>query len=442
LKHIGIFFTGTHLRAAVLEEGLQHTESVQEFEYQFADSGRSCTELIESVLNEYKDQTFRLYSALPRHEAYVRILTLPSGEKSEIKTMAGYDLADLLPLNPEQFVFDTLVLKTGEDGYSSVMLAAADRTLLRKNLDFFVSASFIPSAFCLSSAVLCSQVSLLSLSAEPLLSVHCEDNYLEFNLLKEGICIFSRGLALNIEAVWDTVSEEIKKSLVSASLQGIDQPRILVSGRGIDREKWKNDLSRELGCSVETDPYISVARGLALAGQSSGLSPDLLPLSYTRAKRAELKKRNLLITAALVVFNVFLAANIFMVKIRQRQSFIPVLMTEMQKIEKPAMMLQDKMRKARLAESYFYSGKYVLGLMSELYRLAPEEMTFRSLDISGRPSSGTVLITGSSSRADQVFTFSARIKQSALFFPDVENEYKKVNGADTEQVEFTVKAKF
>ena len=100
----------------------------EEYQLDIASLGKEkLPDHLREFLKKNNINTDNLTLYIPRKQVAVRHLSLPSTDDSEIKKMVEHKLINLFPYKPEELVFDEEVIQTKPDGYSQLILVAAQR---------------------------------------------------------------------------------------------------------------------------------------------------------------------------------------------------------------------------------------------------------------------------------------------------------------------------
>ena len=101
------------------------------------------------------------------------------------------------------------------------------------------------------------------------------------------------------------------------------------------------------------------------------------------------------------------------------------------------------MLKAQILKGYSNSGRLTLGLLADLYRIAPSGLYLTYLEIRGQTPSGILLLTGQAQDTETVLKFTSLIKGSPLIDKaDVNYIKKKQSQLKEEVVDFEIRCNF
>lgn len=390
-------------------------------------------------LNIYDDL---IVIALPRAMAQVRYLTLPASDPEEIKRMVQYDLYNLFPFQPEEVIFDVSIIHTRDDGYSKVMVIAVRREIVEREIALFKETGVIPTALTISTMALCAQLYSQKREAKPFLLVYIEDGMIDLIAVCDKECVFNRGISFNEDDTNQEVLKDVQSTLTALDVRGIDIGTIVLGGKGAALEETAKLLGESCGRKAEIDNTLSVSGGLTRLTENHTLQTNLLPYIYREKITKGKRKKAVLYFAMLVLINVSLAANLVSLKIKQKQAYLRYLKTEIQKVEQPASFIQQKMLKLRVLNRYFTSGRGVLNIIAELYRLTPEGIVFTSLDMSKEAGTGTFIIIGQGPAREDVLRYAELLKSSPMCKSANVKILTERESASGTVVDFEIKAEY
>jgi hypothetical protein len=282
--------TASHLRFIARDDGLS-------FEGQSTGACGGPGELRDfAAETNLPDRAF--VTVIPRHEATLRILTLPSRNPAEIASMVSLASEELAPFPREQLVIRHHILGALPSGESRVLVVLLHEDVVNKHIDRLRAAGLEPAGITFSTACLYTAV-----TASPhTLSGHVafswvSDTALEVLVIRDGILEFSRGVdhhgpwAIDNEADRDALGLEIRDALAayrreSEDGEGVDT--LYISGDAID-EDVRAALEPTAGvpcCPAPFPPQVPIlALGAAMAAQGgAAMNFDFLPSAILRQR--------------------------------------------------------------------------------------------------------------------------------------------------------------
>ncbi|MFC1658449.1 pilus assembly protein PilM [Candidatus Omnitrophota bacterium] len=380
---------------------------------------------------------------ISRSQVSVKYMNFPSVDKTEIRNMIEFELDNLFPYKPEELVFDQAIIETTQDGYSRVMLVAVQKELIQKEISLLRQAGLLPESVQISTVSLFNQFLKKKKVEANYLLVNLEDNFLDIIVVHKQGLSFNRGVSLAQAEAATQLIKELKETIDRQQAKGSGISRIILSGRGIDINGLAQSIQRELSIAVETDAVTCVTRGAAaFAAKQNCLKINLLPSEF-KTQRDRLKRRRyLLYFVTLLLLNTSLIANIIFLNARHKQQYLTFLKSEIEKIESQASLLQKKLRRTQILQGYRNSGKLSVGLLAEVYRVAPEGMRLTNLEIRGQPPTGTLVLAGQAGDSQAVLNFASKLKDSYLINQAEVNYITKKKSGLEEVVDFEIRSAF
>jgi len=194
--------------------------------------------------------------------------------------------------------------------------------------------------------------------------------------------------------------------------------------------------------AVVRNSAVAVVKGLSVMHKSGNLAVELLPQEYRERKNRQLHKRALVYFVTLLILNGAIIANIVFMKVKAQDTYLRILTKEIAAIEKDAQAVQKKMRTSQILLESSASGKLMLGLLSELYRVAPDGIVLSSLDISGKSPQGSIIMVGQAPGSEAVLKFANAMKAGGFIKKAQVSYITKRSVAGGQLVDFEIRAGF
>ncbi|MCX5702571.1 MAG: pilus assembly protein PilM [Candidatus Omnitrophica bacterium] len=444
MKISGIYITNKSIRfvqsvkakkgQAILKEERMEIPSAQE-----NDLGN----IIKSYLRGKNITTDYLVLGIPRTQVSIKSLNLPTINDNEIRNMVEFELNNLFPYKAEELTYDHAVIHKGTDNYSRIILVAAPKEDIAKQVSLLRKAGLTPDSINISTISLLNQ--FLEEKREPLnyLLINLDDGFMEMVFISAGKLELSRGIGLSIRQGREDILKEIESTVTILEDKAYKIDKIILSAKAQDLQGLAKSLEQALPYQVEIDNTFDVLKGFALHKNGKTLKINLLPEEFKIQKAKNERRRSLLIFAALLLLNLSLIANIFYFGVKAKRGYLSLLRTELQNIYPEATLLQNKMLNLQVAKNYINSGRLTLGLLSELYSASPEGIKLSSLDITSQKSPGNIAIEGQAKNSEIVYRFADALRGSPLIKKADVSFVSKVNPQASEQsVNFEIKAIF
>jgi len=397
---------------------------------------------LKNFLKQNKIIPDYLILGIPRTQVSIKFLAFPASDDREIKQMVEYEFNNLFPYKQEELVFDHTVIHKDANGYSEVMLIAAQRETIAKQISLLKKAGLVPDRIDLSTVSLCNQFSKLAKASANYLLVHCDDNFAEMIHISGQRVNFSRGVTFSYQEGNENIIKAIDFTAAILKDKGLSIDQIILCGEGLNLESFALKLEEKSGYKVQIDNTLGVTRGFLEKRNGESLKINLLPQEFKMHKVKKGKRRAFIYFAVLALLNLSLFANFVFLKMRVREEYLYLLNSEIKKIDADASVLERRMVKTGIIQGYLNSGRLKLALLSELYQLAPEGLYLTSLDISGQKPRGVMILTGQAKDRETVLQFANTLKNSALIIKTDVSDISKKKSALEQMVDFQIRSTF
>jgi len=362
-------------------------------------------DMLRSVLKEMGAADTPLYSCMPRQSVTFRALSLPSTKQDEVSDMIDLQVGKLTPYSKEEIVYDYLHGGSGGKGYTRVMLAIAQRSVLRGRYSLLEEAG--------------ARVSRMSISTEGVLSWYCnthragargegtlvldvDSGFTDVIVVEGNRLAFSRSVligAVRLHAdsrgATDRLAREVSNSLsaLSAEAPDVTVRQVVLTGAGVAISGLADALGTQLGLPVEVEDSLDAIRnlpaqpdlrseayrltsmtavvGMALAPQS--LEFDLEPDSVRMRRELMLKARGLSKLGVLVMTLMMLLSTYGISKVLLRKARLQNLEQEVVVTEEKARKLTDRMKMVALVHERVKVDRSVIRVIKDVHDRVPNE---------------------------------------------------------------------
>lgn len=178
------------------------------------------------------------------------------------------------------------------------------------------------------------------------------------------------------------------------------------------------------------------------AGAAGELKINLLPAELKLQKEKENRNKAFILFVVLLLLNLSLIGNVYFLHVKAKQEFLNYLKSEVKAIDRKTSSLQKKMQKVEVLHNYINSSKFSLGLLSVLYRIAPEGLYLTALDIYGHSPDGVIVLLGQAKDPARVLKFANTLKGTGIVSKAEVNYISKRNVTGQEVVDFEIKSQF
>ena len=359
---------------------------------------------LREVLAKFDVSECSLYTCLPRQSVTFRSLTLPSTDPNEVADMVDLQVGKQTPYSKEEIVFDYLRAGLGGKGYSRVMLAIAQRSVLRSRYSLLEEAG--------------GQVTRMSISTEGILNwfratqaaggrgegtliLDVDSGFTDLVVVESNRLAFSRSVLIgaariqsDMKGAAERLAKEVRNSLstLAAEAHGVQVKKVLVTGAAAGLSGFAQALAAHLGMPVETqdalaclapqsgkqdlhsEAYRSASMtaviGMALAPDS--LEIDLVPQSVRMRRDLLLKARGLSKFGAIVMMLMMVLSAYGISKLLVREAKLRKLQIEVAADLKKANLLNDKLAIVGVVHERARVDNSVISVVEDIHARVPE----------------------------------------------------------------------
>lgn len=422
---------------------------------------------LRDLLSEVKIGPDELICVLPRNQATVRMLKLPSQETSEIDNMVNLQIAKYTPYNREDVIVDYLIVGKDVEGYTQILLVIVHKDVVNRYINIFRAAKLILRQLTLGSQGICDlylyyQHKLhLTTEKEAVVILDIDRIDTEICFYCQGNLVFSRALQFgNQEINEERISsflEELRLTLSAYQNErfGSAVKRLVLTSASQNLEALSKRIESELSLEVEiinpqlellkdkgVDLPLSWLKGevsanavLGLALQKPEKPLNLLPTTVLAEHQELTKSKQALysITLSAVVIGLVLLG--VLVKIYRESQYLQIISRSIEANGKKAREAEQMLKKIELIQERLFSGIASIDIIYELYQRFPQRMSLSMLDVE---ENGNILIEGSSLLMADVFDFQSRLEKSPRF-KNVEVKFaSKRNSSAGEVTDFKI----
>jgi Tfp pilus assembly PilM family ATPase/Tfp pilus assembly protein PilN len=350
-------------------------------------------------------------ACLPRQAVNIRTLELPSTDPAEIADMVDLQVGKQTPYSKDEIVSDYRLVASRREGYSRVVLAIVQRSVLRQRYHLLEEAGLDVKSMSVSSEGVLNWVRGAGPSSGVAAVLDLDSYYADFSVVGDGELLFTRSILVGANDLladyprWrEKIAEEVRRSfeIFDGEMPGVAVERVVVTGAGPRVDGLPAYLGERLGMPAEgSDSLACIARlpeepdvrsgayrpvsltalvGIALA--PGALQFNLVPDSLRLRKGLELKARYLagfgiLVMAALLSASLLANLRIFLLRDRLRQ-----VQDELRDTGPAAAQVADMQKLVRLVAERQDPRLAAVSLLQEVHRRVPPNLLLDSLEIS------------------------------------------------------------
>jgi Tfp pilus assembly PilM family ATPase/Tfp pilus assembly protein PilN len=425
----------------------------------------------QSVLNAFKKLKpgkLPVLAYLPRQMVNIRMLELPSTNPDEIADMVDLQAGKQTPYSKDEIVSDYRIVGTGREGYTHVMLAIVQRSVIRQRFHVMEEAGIEVDRMSVSSEGLLNWLEVVSGDQGDggVAILDVDSYYSDFSVVAGGKMVFTRSILLGANQLlteydkWkDKFSLEVQRSLeMSRGEQpGATVAKVLVTGAGPNVKELVGHLGKQLNLSVEErsslqsakkmpsapslkDPQCQSISLTALIGMGLGpenLEFNLIPDSV-RLRKSLMQRARALTWFGMLLMIVLVSLSFYAsLKLCFKNHQLNELQKEYAATE-PARQKIDRMNTIISVVQQRGDLKWTaLALLSEVHRQVPKDVALDSIDIDLQTKEEKVQIEGVGRTRPDVHALVQNLEQSS-FFKGVKEEGSTAQDTKTGKYRFRV----
>jgi len=402
----------------------------------------SVSKAISDAFKRLKLPQVPVLGCLPRQAVNVRMLELPSTDPAEIADMVDLQVGKQTPYSKDEIVSDYRIVPSDRDGYSRIVLAIVQRSVLRQRFSILEEAGVDVRTMSVSSEGLLSWARS-ALPPQGLSAILDVDSfYSDLSIVSGGQLLFTRSILVGANQLlengdrWrEKIAQEIQGTFETfrGESGGGSPDSIVLTGAGGRIDGLAEHLGEQLAIPSSTlDSLRSVSRrpaepavgegefapvsltaviGMAMAPQNLqfNLIPDSVRLRKNLSTKAtSMATLGILLMAVLVAASLLANVRVFLLRERLSDLRAENMRTGPQAAEVLAMQdaigLIGERQSGRLA---------AVSLLKELHGWVPENVLLDGLSFE-RAGEGLVL-DGTASQRRDISRFIKALEGSRLF---------------------------
>lgn len=401
------------------------------------------SDVLASALKKQKLSGARVIACLPRQMVNVRMLELPSTDPSEIADMVDLQSGKQTPYSREEIVSDYRIIGSGRQGYTRVMLAIVQRSVLRERFFVLEEAGLEASRMCISTeGVFNWYRSTFEADDGTALVVDVDSYFTDVLVVSGGAVVFTRSILQGADQLGADKSEAREKfarevghslEICRGEVPGLKPERLVVSGAGVKIDGLADHLGEQLGLAAEVRDSLAVVKAkpeatvpedpasapvsltalLGIALDPASLSFNLIPDSVRMRRNLVARARELTVLAALVMAVLVSASMVATLRFFFKKNHLDELRTELAKERPRAARVERMSQIVRLARRRQDTRFAAIRLLSEVQRRVPEDLYFDRMDLDVAGEQLSLSGTGGDQRDIRVLVNN--LKQSPLF---------------------------
>jgi len=399
---------------------------------------------VRAAVKEGKFARVPVLAALPRQMVNIRMLELPSTDPGEIADMVDLQAGKQTPYSRDQVLCGYRPLGSGRDGYTRVMLAIVQRSVLRERYAVLEEAGLDVQRMSVTTEGLLNWYAFggrdggAAGEAAALLDVDAA--YTDFTVVARSGLVFTRSIMIGADQLLPAFEEwrerfvrELQRSLdiCRGEAQGVAPGRLVLCGAEV--APLGSALAEALDLTIDVCTGLAgAARTASVTGLDGGdaraasltaaigmaLAPnalvlDLVPDVVRMRKRLHRRARRSAVFVSLAMAALVAASFFGLTKLalaRERLVMMKAAVEAAQPGVDRVERMQDLVRVVRERQDPRFSA---LRILTEIHRVVAGNMYFKGVDID-RPGR-RVQLTGSAGSTRDIRALVTNLEQSPLF---------------------------
>lgn len=411
-----------------------------------SDSEDGFRSALDKIIKSNRLKVDNLLISLDRSLVTIRFIKLPSVNEEEIKNMAEWQAAKLLPYKIDEIVVSHQTIKVDESGFSQVLLAIVPKNIIKRFIDVCEALKLQPQSIALSSEGLLNwYVDLQSHTSldGALALTDIEKDKAELTILSQNKFIFSRSFSLtqtqDASQIKKRIIDEVKLSIESYRKQDIFEPIkniVLTGDKGrisdlsslfqdefslpvevIDHLENLNIKKDIVKSGVKENISLASISGLALSQRVPQI--NLLPHEIKDKILFLEKRKELFKTVTLALFAILVFVSIFGLNFYNKKKIIDILDSQIEKINPVAKEIQDIKNKIAIINAQLDNENSCIEILREIHRITPSDIYLNTFLFE---ETNEVTLKGTSPTMSLVFSFVPILNKSS-FFENVQVRY-------------------
>lgn len=387
-------------------------------------------ELLEKL--GYADNPFII--SLPRNPATLRYLKVPAQAPWEIEKIVSLQAPRYLPYEMHELTTAYQIISTDSEGNSYINLIIVQKAVIERYLRILRDINIKNPSIILSSYGLCNLYGhLRTQDSGPVMVVDIDSGQVELAITSGKSMLSSRYFKFNgRQSGWeDLFINEINKTQQAylKEVSGQAVTKIVVTAIGKPRQEYIQALAKQKALAIEVlsdeqiglsqnllkrtpDSEISFASLIGLGLEKMPESLNLLPGDIKEEMQKAVSRKGRL-RLALSICGIILMLGLGLAKdLDNRAKYLDKLKIELNRIIAEAKPLEEMEKRFRLLLGHSEKRPTALGVIYQLHRLLPAEISLVSLSYE---EDKEIALHGQAPELNSVFTFVGQLEKAAEF---------------------------
>lgn len=401
---------------------------------------------IRSFMKKNAIKTKNAILVIPRQSVTTKIIGLPSEDPRELDDMAAFQAVRQIPYPKEEIISGVIPIEKTPEGFTKAMLVICHKDMVERPATILKESGLTLSEVTLSTDGLfnwysCNKDLPAPAKPAPVVVVDCDAANTDIAVINNGKLLYTRGLTFGVNDAglyYDKLLDELQKTLSAfeKDFPALKPETSVFTGITSGVRDFEKVFTGATGMTAD---FVEVqhenASFASLAGASMGRGNiDLMPLDMKRNRIAKARKKETILSVALMLAVAALLALLLLNRMRFEEKSLSEIEEELRTIA-PAVQALESMKTATdIAESQAAKSSVALESLNEFYRITPSSIKLSLYKYDGNK----VEVKGTAEALSEVFKFVKAVENSK-YFRNAEVKYAaKRRAGERESVDFEI----
>jgi type IV pilus assembly protein PilM len=199
---------------------------------------------LSRIISENDLKNYRILTNLPMQNAVIRNMTFPFNDKEKIAEVIAFEAEDTIPFKLEDTVMDFQMQKSKVPEAGEVLLAAAKKETIQKQISYFKNSGISPVSMGLDSQSIFECYRYFNkIQDEAVIQLDIGNEKTILNFIHNGSLLFTRSITIGTNSIYNEISAAYK-------LSRKDAVKIFEDFK-IDLTSFENNLQKEYQSELE-----------------------------------------------------------------------------------------------------------------------------------------------------------------------------------------------
>ncbi|MBN2400961.1 MAG: pilus assembly protein PilM [Spirochaetes bacterium] len=169
------------------------------------------------ITEENNLKNYTIVTNLPMQNAVIRNMTFPFNDRDKISEVIAFEAEDAIPFKLEETVMDFQMLKSREPDSGEVLLAAAKKETVEKQISYLKNSGISPVSMGLESQAVYECYRYFNkINDEAVIQLDIGNEKTILNFIHNGNLLFTRSIAIGINSIYNKICTTYRLSRVQA----------------------------------------------------------------------------------------------------------------------------------------------------------------------------------------------------------------------------------